>query len=181
MIWLDIAALALAAVGVAVAVRANVRSGRAEDCANKIAAQQLDLEHGDRHDARGPVLPAAISTELRESRQGHYFLVGEITVQRDYRVRGEAVSGSARWPLALDLVLQAGRSYSIEVEKWPSGKKRPQARELELKFWPPLEGDGVVAWSCRCGRPAFQGDGSGPGHWEVSMEVEYYDVADSVF
>jgi hypothetical protein len=135
------------------------------------AAAMTKLSLEQRHDdlAPGPA-PAEIAATVRGGGVTDS-LVGSITVPRGYRVKATAyfrTGGSTE--LSIGPVLHANQPVMFQVEKWPPGSEKPVTKEIRFRFWPPIEGDDVEPWSCRCGKPT--GDTmDGPGHWEWRVPV----------
>jgi hypothetical protein len=183
--WVEVVAVvggAVGAIGGTIGAYGGIRGSKAEQRTNELVESQLRLDHDRRHEDLAPKPPPAINADRKTSDAGGDVLTGSITVPRDYRVRGEAISGDTSWPLDLDLVLRANRAYEFEIEKWPPGRTEPRAKELRFRFWPPEEVDCVPAWSCPCDRPLGGGSNArSGGHWEWRVPVEYYDPVASVY
>src|SRR5439155_25923889 len=94
-------------------------------------------------------------------------------VARGYRIQAEAILDSGTSTSAgLGNVLHPNREEKFHFEQWPPGSKKAKTREIRIRFWPPLDGDGVDVWDCPCGRPTGESM-DGPGHWEWRVKVEY--------
>ncbi|MGN9804471.1 hypothetical protein [Micromonospora sp. L32] len=179
----------VAAVGVGIpavvaarrSARAGEESAQAAKDAARGAADVARIERAREHARLAPPAPPEIKAEIEDHpRLGAdgAGLFGSITVPRDYRVKAEAVSGNARSPISLPLLLRAG-THSFEIEKWPRGREEPQTEFVLVRFWPPAEVDEVEHWTCPCDRPIADGDG--PGHWEWRVPLDYYNPIVSIF
>jgi hypothetical protein len=172
------------AVGGILAARANRVAARAEQHTSELAASSLHLDLERRHEDLSPPAPASIVGQSEEHPRlggGYANLFGSVTVPRPYRVRIEALTGDSSRPLHVSLVLRERVEHRFEIEQMPPDRRRPQAQVVRFRFWPPIEADDVVPWTCPCGRPVEMGSGTGPGHWEWRVPLEYYDVLESVY
>lgn len=154
-------------------VKQAARSADAAERAAEAAAEANRLEHERDHDRLCPTFPGVIKASLDPAVAGMRGLMASITVDRTYRVTAEARwdDGRASGPIGMRLVLHAGQPKTFQIEAWPPGKTQPTAEEILFKFWPPIPGTDGADWNCPCSRP--NGAGTGAGHWEVPVRVQY--------
>jgi hypothetical protein len=187
--WRAGKANAAAAIRAAKAAEDNThaaeRAAKAAEDATAEARRLSSVEMDRRHEELSPGHSLKVTFDASPDerlRGGHRSLMAVIEVSRTYRVRAVARLGNASWDLGLPPVLLAGQPTTVEVEKWPPDRTKPEAKELVLRFWPPADTDDVEPWTCRCGRPAAEGPGWEPaGHWERVVPVEYYNPVNSVW
>jgi hypothetical protein len=154
---------------------AAVRAAKAAEDAVADSARIATLEFEKRHDELSPRKGLKVYFGVDEIMNGgHRLLWVVVEAPRTYRVRAVARVGHASWALGVPPVLHANRrTAKVEVEEWPPSRDRPEAQEIVLRFWPPVDVDQVEHWTCRCGRPLDGDAASGlAGHWEVIVPVD---------
>jgi hypothetical protein len=161
-------------VGPVLAFRARREARRAEQHANEIADSVLRLERDRRHDQLRPRRPDGIPLEHCEHPEvgASRSLWTVVRLERDYRVRVDAVTGGSNRRLDLPLLLREGRTYRLKIEQMPHNTDRVHTEQLRFRFWPPGPGDG--SWTCLCGKPTEPDDHI--GHWEWKVPVHDDDV-----
>lgn len=194
--WIALAALLVAIIGTASATFYARRSAKtaegAAESARKSAAEAAALTaiEADRrveekeaaHDRQGPVPPAEIELEFKPNRNvggGHGSLFATITAPRGYRVQAQAVyDNGTRTGTGLGTTVKPNQPEEFFVEHWHPDQTEPKTKELWIRFWPPLEPDGLDVWTCPCGRPTGESlggaSGNDPGHWEWRVPVVFY-------
>ncbi|MEU0560911.1 hypothetical protein [Dactylosporangium sp. NPDC006015] len=191
-IWAASGAAAISIAGVVVgaitiasarkSAREALQSARVSADEAKRSADQAEeakrIMLDQRHDELRPKEAMDMTFSVRGNpRDGTTNLWGQFTTTRDYRVRAEAHTGNSRSQLSVDLLLRAG-ACDVMIEMWPEGRERSNTKFVVLKFWPPEDVDETEHWNCRCGRGVHYGDGTGPGHWEVRVPVDYQELID---
>jgi hypothetical protein len=153
----------------AAADSADSARSSAEDAA-KVAKIEADREHR----ALGPAATVVSFEGDRDSRIDGWNVFAVVATERCYRVRGEAVLDSgAVAPLGLPLVLHAHTPTRVHVERMPPDRDRPVAKRVVLRMWPPnADLDDVEPWTCPCGKPVEDGDGT-VGHWQIERPLNY--------
>jgi hypothetical protein len=159
------------AAATAIAREAAASARRSADEAARVAAIQVAA----RHEALAPT-QRTVPTHVTRSAVGTN-LFGEIRVDRDYRVRAQAVRDNANWSISVPDLLRAHEPYRFHIELWPRGRTKAEAQAVVLKFWPPIDADEVEQWTCDCGKPLTGGSERDPGHWEIRLPLERPDGA----
>lgn len=180
--WISLAALVVAVPGATVGVlsyrytkKAAASAAQSADEAAALGAIEADrrAEEKERwHHELGPTPPGEFVAELFKGMPTDS-LISTITVQRGYRVQALAVRDHGNITGAgLGNVLHPNREERFHFEQWPPGSKQPVTKEIWIRFWPPLPGDGVDVWTCPCGKPTGESL-EGEGHWEWRVKVTY--------
>jgi hypothetical protein len=106
------------------------------------------------------------------TKQGNQFMT--FTLPRTYRIHGDLISDSpgtndSRTPLGNGTggPFEAGTTNRIYV----SDDVGKQPKAVELRFFPPVEGDPGESWSCPCDRPTAANAPNQTGHWVTRLEV----------
>lgn len=149
------------------------RSAQAAKESAESAAETVRIERGRDHLALAPPQPASI--ELKMKREGQvYRLYATVSAPRTYRLRADIVHRDGNIVAASDLPLQlhANQPRTFHVEDLTHQEADTTVAMIRFKAWPPgLSDEGVVGWTCRCGRPTE--DVQGPSHWSWEVPVEY--------
>lgn len=163
----------------AAAARASAEASRrsAEEAA-RLTAIEADRRKEEKerwHHERGPTPPAEIELTLSRdpgsASEGALFAT--ITVPHGYRVRGFAIYDNGnQTDTGLESTLKPNQPQTFFVEHWSPGQKHPRTAKLWIRFWPPLEPDGLEVWECPCGRPTGESL-DGEGHWEWRVPIRY--------
>lgn len=143
---------------------ANAAKASAED-AQKVRKAELEREHRD----YGPVLKDMEFVWKRNSRTDESLQFLTYRLPKTYRVYGDIINeNGSRTPMheGLGGPLEAGA-----VQRHHVGYAGHQPKAVELRFFPPVDGDPGESWSCPCDRPAIaDAEGKG-GHWVIREEV----------
>lgn len=128
------------------------------------------------HRRLGPVPPSEIELRFKPNPSiggGHGALFAKIIVPNGYRAAAVAVlDNGAHVTTGLTSILRPNQPQEFEVEKWHADQVDPKTVNLWVRFWPPLEPDGLEMWDCACGRPRGESIDGG-GHWEWKVPVRY--------
>lgn len=139
---------------------------KSADADGKVAQVELDRDHRD----LAPIL-ADLRFENRTNeatKRTGVFLV--FTPERTYRMHGDMLNaGGSRTPLSMF----QGTTLEGGVETWAHVGDQSGAlpEAVEMRFYPPGEGDPGEPWTCQCGEPAQAEDHGSRGHWVVRRKV----------
>jgi hypothetical protein len=134
------------------------------DDARKVRKAELEREHRDYPPVLGD-LEFVWETNPRTNKPNQFMT---FRLSRTYRVFGDAVNDNdSRSPLGNGMggAFESGTIHRIFVS---DDINPPKA--VELRFFPPVDGDPGETWSCPCDRDAVP-DVQKKGHWVVQEVV----------
>lgn len=169
--------VALGALAVAIVYgQINARAAdRAIRIAGESATSSAEVSKAERerdHDAKRPDLTVHGKFRgVHNARTKGTDLQFVFTLPRTYRMHGDAINeNGSRTPLSIDPSNTADAGHERHINLGDADRSLPD--RLELRFWPPEQGDSGEPWGCPCERVNRAEDQDSPGHWMVMVPVQ---------